>query len=367
MYDFVARITRKAVMPSLVALALVGFSFQGNHVVADEHDGCDTEGFDCYWDLGDPTAWLGNHASAMLSEQFPAWRDRLNDFNLVNNDGSSYTVTGADHATAFSNWSGWVNGAGQANNEALRLSRQLTGAIINVEFGGMSHLPNHHVCFEGTMQNLQDLFLLASGLIDDYPVTTVGHAPGRAEQEALRLLFNDLNSNEIPVCVKNGLECVFGLGKGRGFWGTGQGTNSYPYYAAAYPEWAEAVNSYNLVDPLGNYLPLLPLDDAEEARDMMRDWFDNDPIPQRNKARQLSWQFAAMILNVHAGLMKDYDEVYVEWNGGLVLIDELFDLASDLIADYVEDPDTADVAMMGALQDLFDDLNSNDQCVYVMP
>lgn len=194
MLNKTSHVMRSAALPVLMALALLASSFN----YADASGNCT---YQCYTGLGRTIGfWQNPNGKNVLSGQDTAWRDRLNQFCLVNANGSSYSVPAGNFNTAHNSFKSWLLGPVKGNS-AYMLSKQFAAAVLNVEFGFMDHLDNHYVDWNGNKTNIQDLFNDANALLCQYPLTT-GNATGKAEQESLKDLFDALNNNTIPVCVR---------------------------------------------------------------------------------------------------------------------------------------------------------------------
>jgi hypothetical protein len=159
------------------------------------------------------------------------------------------------------------------------------------------------------------------------------------------------------------LQIHHGLGRTRGFWGASP--RSLDLYDAAFPAWAERINSLLLVDNNGDRL-LLSTTDAAQARDDMRAWFTSQG-PSNNRAHQLSVQLAASVLNVYAGAMSSAPGVFVQCRGKLRNIEDVFDMAGVLIDENpVVQGNHAIAARMGYFKDLFENLNDNTDPVHLV-
>jgi hypothetical protein len=161
------------------------------------------------------------------------------------------------------------------------------------------------------------------------------------------------------------LECLTGLGRTRGYWGASP--QSSFAYTAGFPGWAQRLNALHLVDNGGDVLVLSTINGAS-AMAAMRAWF-RAVGPSNNRAHQLSVQLAASALSVHAGFMSGHPGVFVTWQDELRNIEEVFDMAADLLE---ENPVVlrggAIAQQMARFKDFFEAINENreDVCL-VLP
>jgi hypothetical protein len=161
------------------------------------------QGFICHVDLGRGLGfWANKNGKAILAANDTAWRDALNMLNLVNEDGSAYDVPAGDFNDAHADFRAWILGA-NARNMAYMLSAQMAALVLNLEFGPMSAFEDLHVTWMGNKVPVSGPINDANALLASHPVAMPG-TQERDDEEALKDLFDAINSGCKPVCEPQG-------------------------------------------------------------------------------------------------------------------------------------------------------------------
>jgi len=156
--------------------------------------------FTCHDDLGRGLGfWANNPGRAILALNDPAWRDELNDLNLVDAAGDPFVVPAGTFAQAHGAFRAWILGA-HATNMAYMLSAQMAALVLNLEFGPMSAHEDLHVDWNNTHVSLASVISDANDSLGTDPVTLPPGAE-RDDQEAWKDLFDAINNGEVEVCV----------------------------------------------------------------------------------------------------------------------------------------------------------------------
>ncbi len=155
--------------------------------------------FDCHFDLGKGKGfWHNKNGKATLLPHDTAWRDALNNLNLVDSAGNAYDVPVGDFDAAHADFAAWIVAA-QHGNMASILSTHLAATVLNVEAGGFGTLTDPHVDWMGNKVLLSTVIADASALLGTHPLTTEPSAE-RNLQEAYKDLFESINEGLSPVC-----------------------------------------------------------------------------------------------------------------------------------------------------------------------
>jgi hypothetical protein len=157
------------------------------------------------------------------------------------------------------------------------------------------------------------------------------------------------------------IQCHYGLGKTLGFWSNPNGKSTL---AGAFPDWVNTLNSYHLRNAAGARVTFSTANN-DVAHGELNSFLLGGAAT--NMANMLSIQLAASILDVVAGDMSSHPGIFVEWDGSMVNIWDVFAEADDLLRLHaVTISSSAARDAQEDLKDFFDDLNKNDEPVHVV-
>jgi hypothetical protein len=119
---------------------------------------------------------------------------------------------------------------------------------------------------------------------------------------------------------------IRGYGLTKGWWQT-QNPNGTDDLLACSPHWEPVINALCLRNNDGSHFDVTGT--GMDSRVQLGDWIVS--APSDNPAFQLSTQLAALVLNIHCGNLKAYDDLMVEYGGNLIDLQDLVDMANALL------------------------------------